>query len=119
MGIGNSDRQVKRSDSPTVQDVVQVLRERFSTRYQESYDHAKRQFEQVLKDQFDMGTGDARRFLDDLEKAQVLRFIGEVRDYEQPAPRIGLLDEPGEEPRSGPHREFAGRHWRIGQDQDY
>lgn len=104
---------------PTVEDVVQVLREQFGPRYQQSHDHGMREFEQVLKERFDMGTGDARRFLEDLQRANVLRFIGDADDYAQPAPRIGLFDEPGREPSGGQHREFAGRHWRIGGDQDY
>lgn len=109
----------KAPGQPTVEDVVQMLRTHYGDQYQESYEHGKREFEHLLRDAFDMDSGDARRFLADLEQAQLIRYIGEPNDYTEPAPRIGLFDEPGEGPsHGGRHDAYPGRHWRIGRSLD-
>lgn len=104
----------ERAASPTMESIVALLRSKFGMRYEESYEHGLREFEDVVSDHFGMSESDARTILLDMERAQVLRFLkaGAARDSE--APRVGLFDEPGAFPDGRPEPEITGRHWQIG-----
>ena len=110
MASANTERRA----SPTMEDIVKVLRSRFGMRYEESYEHGLREFEDVVSDHFGMDEGEARRVLQEMEQAQVLQFLKATAARDSEGPRVGLFDQPGAFPDGRPEPESTGRHWQIG-----
>jgi hypothetical protein len=102
------------------EDVVRVLRREFGTRYEQSYEHGKRELRDALVAHLGIDREEAGRIVDDLEAAQTIRFksAGEASSLDTHVPRVGLFDEPG--PAQGERAEpsAGGRYWAIGADED-
>jgi hypothetical protein len=103
-----------RTATPTMEDIVGLLRSKFGMRYEESYEHGLREFEDVVSDHFGMSEGDARKILLEMEQAQVIQFLKAAAARDSEGPRVGLFDEPGAFPDGRPEPEITGRHWQIG-----
>ncbi len=103
---------------PTMEEVVQFLKSRFGFRYEESYEHGISEFADALRDQFDLDGDGARRMVQELEQAQVIRYFRPSAGHWSEAPRVGLFDQPGEVDEQRPEAESTGRHWQIGREGD-
>lgn len=106
-------------ERPTTEQIVDVLQSRYGWRYQESYEHGRRQFEETLAERFGLEGVEARRLVDDLEQAQVLRYFKAAAGRGEEGPRVGLFDEPGDMPADRPETELTGRFWQIGSEDNH
>jgi hypothetical protein len=102
--------------APTTEDLVAALRAEFGPRHLSAYEQGMDDFVRVLSQRFDLEDGEARRIIEELEQAQVLRFFHASAGRNAEGPRVGLFDEPGEMPDGRPEPEPTGRHWQIGRD---
>jgi hypothetical protein len=103
-----------------VEDVVRVLQRQLGTRYEESYEHGKRDMRDALVKHLGLDRDEAGRIVDDLEEAQTIRFkaAGEASSLDTEVPRVGLFDEPGPARGERPEPSAGGRYWAIGSDED-
>jgi hypothetical protein len=102
------------------EDAVRVLQRELGTRYEESYEHGKRDMRDVLVKHLGIDGDEAGRVLDDLEEAQTIRFksAGESSSLDTRVPRVGLFDAPGPEGGERPEPSAGGRYWAIGNEED-
>jgi hypothetical protein len=118
--MANTDEQLIRRSAPAggldMTDVVTFLRGRFGDQYPESYEHGKRELRNALRDQFGLSEGDATDLVDDMERAQTIRFRDKRGGSDSAGPRLGLFDEPRSPAGGEPEPEFAGHYWEIGRD---
>jgi hypothetical protein len=102
------------------EDVVRVLQQQLGTRYEESYEHGKRDMRDALVKHLGLHRDEAGRIVDDLEAAQAIRFksAGESSSLDTEVPRVGLFDEPGPVREERQEPSAGGRYWAIGSDED-
>jgi hypothetical protein len=102
------------------EDVVRVLQRELGTRYEESYEHGKRDMRDALVKHLGLSRDEAGRILDDLEEAQTIRFksAGESSSLDTLVPRVGLFDAPGPEGGERAEPSAGGRYWAIGNEED-
>ena len=101
------------------EDVVRVLQQELGPRYEESYEHGKRDMRDILMKRLKLRRDEATSILDDLEEAQTIRFksAGES-SLDARAPRVGLFDSPGPERGERGEPNAGGRFWAIGDEAD-
>jgi hypothetical protein len=102
------------------EDVVRVLQRELGTRYEESYEHGKRDMRDALVKHLRLPRDEAERVLDDLEEAQTIRYksAGESSSLDTSVPRVGLFDSPGPEGGERAEPSAGGRYWAIGDEED-
>ena len=102
------------------EDVIRVLQQELGPRYEESYEHGKRDMRDVLVKRLKLRRDEAATILDDLEEAQTIRFkaSGESSSWDDQAPRVGLFDSPGPQRGERGESNAGGRYWAIGEEAD-
>ena len=102
------------------EDVVRVLQQELGPRYEDSYEHGKRDMRDILVKRLKLRRDEAVKILDELEEAQTIRFkaAGESSSLDTLVPRVGLFDSPGPERAERGEAPAGGRYWAIGEEAD-
>ena len=104
------------AQTPTTEDVLRFLRNRFGDQYPEAYEHGKREFRDAVSREFGLTLGEAHDVVDALERAQRIRFRDKRGGPDTEGPRLGFFDEPRKPPAGDPVPEYAGHYWEIGRE---
>ncbi|HEX2036370.1 MAG TPA: hypothetical protein VHS99_19475 [Chloroflexota bacterium] len=104
--------------TPSVEDLLAVLRRQFGDRYERPYELGKREFRDAIADAFRLDKDAAGDLVDSLEASASIRFKsgGDTSTRDPSGPRVGLFDEPRPPVDETGAAEPGGRYWLLGRD---